>query len=803
MNILKGLRGTNIIYYDNFELDLDYSGITYLSGKNNNSKLIGRNNGSGKSLLASCLANVMIEAPPTHEKNKRTLKNALMTRKGAVIELDQITNALNHHRVVKSSKGNTPASKWTVFDKKEGSDEFVDMEFATSSKAEKFAYELTTLNEEEFYSTIYIDSRRGFVMYNGTASERYNYFSDLFRLDQYDIIKEHFSSEMKGLDETRVKYDQVLIDMAHVDWVEDVDPDKLQEQMKDLDSKVKSLNTESKNLNKILQLITLYTSNAKNLKKITDFDHKKAKDSIKFYKAQIKAVNKYTEYLKAKKVYDKKYSKLKTKVEGFESDAKKGLGITSVKALRKWIEKTKGNAKASKKLNASIKDSLSEIGIELDELETKQKKMLTLDSEIMLHKDMDTPDVLRSRMETNIEHIEAIKQFLDGSGKSHCSVCGGTFSRKEAKVKLKTLLKDVDNWDKQLEVSLTQAKQVKRLSKMGDMDEVKSRIEKLFKKIDKLKKEKRGIAGVDTNKLEAASTIVEQWADAISALDGLQAPYDKVEVAAGDVDGFETCIENIMKSISIHEMLKDSKKDILKGKDLADEHDTKKLEKKSKKAIDAANDTRLKSHDIQRDLERYEVDVKAFKKLSKKKESFAEELKDDRIFLALIDAFGKKGLKILAIQRICERIEENLNKYSHLVNPEKMKFKIEVGEGQFDIVVDRLSNGDKVSSDVRHLSGSEFRSFQLLWLVSILPFIPSERRYNVIILDELEANVDEVTRELIITQFLPMLQKIIPHIIFISPYELNYRPDCKYRWLEATKTNNKTELINKGEFDEH
>jgi len=47
---------------------------------------------------------------------------------------------------------------------------------------------------------------------------------------------------------------------------------------------------------------------------------------------------------------------------------------------------------------------------------------------------------------------------------------------------------------------------------------------------------------------------------------------------------------------------------------------------------------------------------------------------------------------------------------------------------------------------------------------------------NIVVLDEFEAGMDEVTRQLILDKFLFNLNTIVPHIIFISPFSIQEAP---------------------------
>ena len=147
--------------------------------------------------------------------------------------------------------------------------------------------------------------------------------------------------------------------------------------------------------------------------------------------------------------------------------------------------------------------------------------------------------------------------------------------------------------------------------------------------------------------------------------------------------------------------------------------------------------------DIAVNIKRYKQDFETLSDLEVKVRRVTRKLKDVDLLEALVDAYGQKGLKLLVMQNISKKIEQNLNKYAHLLFPEAFTFNIVVDSNVFDIFATR---SDKRVSDIRFLSGAESRAFSLLWAISILPLIPASRRSNMIILDEFEAGLDEVTQ---------------------------------------------------------
>jgi ABC-type uncharacterized transport system YnjBCD ATPase subunit len=62
----------------------------------------------------------------------------------------------------------------------------------------------------------------------------------------------------------------------------------------------------------------------------------------------------------------------------------------------------------------------------------------------------------------------------------------------------------------------------------------------------------------------------------------------------------------------------------------------------------------------------------------------------------------------------------------------------------------------------------------MLFLLAVLPMIPSSRRCDTLILDEPSVNFDEAMSENFRTRFLPSLLKVVPKIVVVTPLAEEY-----------------------------
>lgn len=135
----------------------------------------------------------------------------------------------------------------------------------------------------------------------------------------------------------------------------------------------------------------------------------------------------------------------------------------------------------------------------------------------------------------------------------------------------------------------------------------------------------------------------------------------------------------------------------------------------------------------------------------------------------LAKVFHSKGFRLEKIKYFTQVFEATLNRYSGFLFMEPFTFSISMEKRDLQIIASRAGR----QSDVRYLSGSESRCFQLLCLISILSLLPSNKRTNVCILDEMDAGCDESTTQMFYERFLPELRAIVPSIVVITPLKDN------------------------------
>ncbi len=144
------------------------------------------------------------------------------------------------------------------------------------------------------------------------------------------------------------------------------------------------------------------------------------------------------------------------------------------------------------------------------------------------------------------------------------------------------------------------------------------------------------------------------------------------------------------------------------------------------------------------------------------------KLEDEDALKLLLRAYDDKAMKKLAIQAISSHLMTQVNKYTGKIFPEDYKFELDWTKSQLNIVCHRYYQNIGRPSDVRKLSGAEFRLFTYIVILSLLAFVPQSRRSNLLILDEPATNMSKPTFESF-KELLKIMQKVIPCIVIVTP----------------------------------
>lgn len=160
-----------------------------------------------------------------------------------------------------------------------------------------------------------------------------------------------------------------------------------------------------------------------------------------------------------------------------------------------------------------------------------------------------------------------------------------------------------------------------------------------------------------------------------------------------------------------------------------------------------------------------------------------QETRDYDAYKALSMAFGNSGVRLYHLNETAKVLSAKLTELSALFFDTTYKFDIEVSPHKLNIRVER--NG--IVGSLNTLSGSETRSWNLLCAMALLRILPAHMRCDTILLDEIEANMDHISREKYTQEVIPELQTLVPKIVVITPLingELSVDADYRYSVLK-------------------
>lgn len=745
-----GMELDGVVYFDHAELDLDYSGLTVVKGWNKNAKSKKRvTNGAGKSLLFGAIPNVFLNSAPSIIRSGRAsgAKTSLLTTPKSGIKIALKTQGVPYV-VQKRRKGK--GVSYIV--EKDGRDK----KLATTTKAERYiAKHVFPVTETEYYTYIHLHGTRQFPLQMGTSTERMSFFTELFDLDRFDLIREACQARKKDLEHDAIRLKEIKRGLGEVhDAMSKVDVKEAAYTLEKLDTHLKELEAKQKKLDGM------------------------RKDYVVFqqWKHDWDLVDTSTPFLDQVAVYEEKIDKM----AGWEQEWKNWQRYQERRAA--W---TPGMEKAKKKIGdlskVEAQHRLDKIKQERRSLE-KQQNLLNMPEkpEVVEKAEVDYEywgcqnlDELYTKAGSEIARFAALielqKQINKISQKDgKCLVCG----TKGVKVKdhLEEYQKEKKRWT-QLEREVRAAQRWKEyrkakkqyLAKREEFDQEHARIEE---ELSKLGEPKRFQDALDGHEWLAENPV---------PLFG----QTEVKMPRERVGNYMAPTEFDSKKMVRLQQKRDRLKRLVKA-----EPTLRKVAESIGKYRKAAQE----SDTIMRDLvdltsERAScnqilVNHKQLKAKADKVKAEVEELKtklaDIPILEKLIEIYGKNGRKLQVMQQFAKALETRMNDNAPLIFPEPMRFEFTVGPNSMELMVTRGTGKKAVMSDVRFLSGAETKQFNLCFVSALIPMLPASKRSNMIVLDEVDSGMNEVAAERFRNDFLPELQKIVPHVVIITPLDEQY-----------------------------
>jgi len=735
----------------------DNCGLVIVSGHNKDSLIAkDQNNGSGKSTFFGMIPNVRFEATPLADVKKR----GLIHSKGSHITLAiktpehtyEVTQTGNSYKIVEDG---------------------VDLQVRTHGGQKAKVAEILPLTEDEWYSYVYLQSQKALAFQQATSRVRMNYITDVWRLNQYDVMRKYFE---KKVDEVKLAQNDFNIHHTSLQRLNDALNDNgwnrkkatelkdATEVVKTLAKKVKKLQGRIQELRSLKKQVEFYASTESKLKKLQK-KSKYTKAELKEFYAEVEA---YEQYDEAMEEYAKTFKRLNKKLaELGGADIPKG-GKKRIAELREQIA---GWEKEEKRLS---KDR--------DRYDDAKRELENLDD----HVDNDLRSYLSMCNKQKKNPMEALKEEL-GIVKSTLALSDLLHEHEDGKCP--TCLQKVNVKDLEKNIKAAKKRKGKLHSLIRALEIRDTRVENK-QIIDTLKFDERYFYGLRT-KIKKATKELDELNDTLSnsavvaelneQLANLKKPKGSKKKPPYTREQIEEMAEALTEIKQLKSRLEEfeevPKHEGIDAEYSASKKKLKKIESKYEKA--------------------FKVTVKLggkqakFKLLEEQREEVNLKLDELRplteqlhLFKTLAKAYSNKGLKLHQTNNVLYQLEQHYNRFASLIFAENFKFSVTAKDDGVHIIVDR---GNGRVSDVRELSGAESDSFRLLHFLACIIMAPANRRVNLAILDEPDSHMDAATASLFAERYIPFLRTLVPHIFLITQKGKHSHGNCSYLTIEKHK----------------
>lgn len=780
MKILKAIELTNVVCYDHARIDLDKHGVTLIYGRNKDSgQDEKKSNGAGKTLPFTMLCETIMDQNPLLD-GRHIVKDGFGRKDAlAAVEWDD-------YRIEKSVPGKTP--KFDLLRLR--NEEWVPTKVRTTKYVQAKMAGLMPLSSSEFFSLYFIDSSRPSDLQRGSHATRLQLFSKLFNLEKYDLIQADIKEQLKALRKDEQKLSTVLDQIA---MLEPQIPDDLETKISELEAKREKqskLNKRRATANRLLNLATTYNAHRRTLEDLDVFWKKLGKkmgmDASEVNWVDPDFLNEFVSAAREghqaiKKALTKAYAHQHAQVKIDDArqrvaKLKKQVGNWDMKSVKKQLALADDYADDRSEYEQALKQlkKRSDQLTVVDEPEQGPEETRALLKEAFPGiKLVDLLDHAQSVM----QGAKAIADMSDrsmgkfeeqfvGENECKCPTCHAGLDAATIKDIHKNLKNVRAAKHKEYAQALANYGQAKAYTSWMDYIRERTMIEGEYANLV----EPQMYDGPDIEEMSEVKQALTLLAREQEALDELEAALAE---EAGDPEELSER-QMAYKNASLNaEALLGSWRALAEAIEVgAGEYNVDELEE-GLASVDKTIERLMK--DVPTLTQQVSVAQQVKRQLqaaNAEKARLEQQLFDMPILKAFDEAYGQKGLKNLAIQRVCQTIESNLNVNASLLFDEPIRFSIEVSETQVNIMAHRKWQKEDVDVDIRRLSGAESRAINLLLPMCILPLIPSERRLNIMVLDEPTANMDDPAVEMFVNKFLPKLRELVPHVIVLSPLQL-------------------------------
>lgn len=742
MRELNSIRLSNIGVYKDLVLEnLQDETFVTIGGLNKDSKDVADNtNGAGKSMLFSTLPVLMFEADPLALAKKS--KSTFLSKDGK-IDIEYTAHNNKRYRVVQT------ATKYQVFE------DGVDLETHKGKQevAREWIEKTFPLSQDEFYSYVYIQTQIPHPVQRAKPSDRLKYFTDVFDLHVYDKMRQAFHEKFKkaaeaeqeakgiadALDISRRKQEALLVTKGdRKQNSEDKDHIAAKHaEISELKEEQVQLEVESASAVKYEKLIVR--------REALGIRSENPKKELKEIAKELKDIESYEQYVEELQEYKEQKATLKKDLEAI------GVDCSDTEKLAKRHAKLNDKADS---IEEEIENAREQIQ-SYEEYQAKRKSLKKRFSECITPK--QTEEKIKNKIAEEESIVKAYNKLSKHVEDSECPTCGAELDMANMKKAAKRAAASIDK----LEESMVYWDLTKELDKLVKVSKPEFNIKAAKKELKSLEEKIESIEGdfkraVRYGKIEAK-------------LEALVKPK-KIKHRKGTKAKLEEKYDKLEDLVEINHMLSALTAPTTSFDKLCSR--LKKIKHKVRKASDEIAKVDAKVQALQFKIQEYDFHTEMIAELEGELAKMQKIIDKKQVYEALYKAYANTALKLDAMVGNLQQLENSLNKYSHLVFPEPVKFSLGTNKQGIEFNITRVSSGQ--TTDVIYLSGAETNYFRMLYALAMMPLVPAHRRPNFMILDEPENSCGPATRQHIIDNFIPVLKQVVPTIFWITPQEVSF-----------------------------
>lgn len=727
MHKITSIGLEKIVYFDEPTVLDIRPGLTYVLGRNKQRRGLHASNASGKSLLLGILPNLLFDTHPIITKNVRSVAKQIHVKGSS----SHVAWTTNKHKYVFTKSGSTTSISRDGVNTK-------------TRIARDTLKSILDFSEEEFFSTVYLDSRRSNAFQLGTSADRYQFIVNLFRLHDIDTLRKHVNSCISDLTSDGRLLDQAEADIASIRSSLKSLPKDVSAEAAETQKWLQTASAQAQQLSALSHQWEMYEAWLKNKKKLDQLEKPLA--TVKQLRQQLEAHLEYAAFVSASAKIEEQRSQLESRIKALNVSASHLDADKAMRKLRDTLVVVPKPCAPDQDLDAALllcKKATQEKALRIL---SKARVKLAVDKQTLANFDRELANTsvcptCRSSLSDKTKAV--IRNVLEGERQR-------TEKTEKQASKIVEAYKTVEAWKKyEVDEALYKTyKQVHNKIKSHPFDDV-SKHRALNERLSVTTSNNTVVAKPKGKKLELQAQL-----DTAETYERLADLLAKTQVAKPDKPFDRDALTKLNEEVGKRMVLLP----LLQAK---------------------ATERRLA--------------IKSLTELKSRVSEISERVEDLPVYQMLSDAYSVKGLKALMVKRAAASIEKSLNRYSKQVFSEDLRFSLSVDAGKFDVNVTRTIGKLSKTSDIRMMSGAESRLFVLLFVLAILPLIPSSRRMNILVLDEPDSNMDADTLETFSTRLLPALQKIVPSVIVVTPRS-DYMTEGS-RIVTVVKENGKSQLI--------